>query len=154
MSTFITPEQRQRFPHEMRQILAGRDFQKIPDSEGKEVVYGKRVDRKGEPLTLRVYTTIDKRSGLPREKGSDAIRIALFGIDSDGNPKLIGADTRVHRTQNWKQNLAERLDGATEKLIGPKCSNGHRMALRSGPSGKFWGCTEYPRCEETRNYSG
>ena len=30
------------------------------------------------------------------------------------------------------------------------CSKGHHMVLREGTCGYFWGCGEYPQCQETR----
>lgn len=154
MAHFITETQQRSFRSDMRDILLSRGFQKLDLPHVNEEVYGKRVDRDGEPLTLRVFTTVEESSGMPRTNGSDAIRVALFGKDEDGDAKLVGADTRVHRTRNWESNLRDRLENATETLIGPKCSHGHRMVLRSGSNGKFWGCSEFPRCNDTKPYNG
>ena len=117
-----------------------------------EMVYGKRVYMQGSPrqLTLRIYTTIDPETGIAREKGSDAIRVALFWreilTDSSGNEsaapsKLIGGDTKCLRVESWASNLGGRLEHWPD-LIGPECPRCERpMVQRDGKHGAFWGCT-------------
>lgn len=155
MADFVTERQQRHFPAHIENLLSGRGFQEIGLDGTKERVFGKRVDGEGEPpLTLRVYTTVDKRTGNLRDKGSDAIRVALFTLGEDGEPKMIGAEKSVYRVQNWKANLKDRLEDAKETLIGLRCKDGHFMVLRDGSNGKFWGCSEYPRCSHTKNYDG
>ena len=160
MADFVTEAQQRRFPTEIEDLLEARGFREVDVDGTKERVFGKRVDSKNEPpMTLRVYTTVDTRTGNLREKGSDAIRVALFAMGASNQvlwqePKMVGAEKSVYRVQNWKENLRSRLDNAKKTLIGPRCSNGHLMTLRNGSNGKFWGCSEYPRCTDTKDYDG
>lgn len=138
---------------EMDEFLEQKGFHSL-DLEGvKEKVYGKRVDRNGTPLTLRVYSTI--KNGMARDKGSDAIRVELFKWDPKrGEAVHVGHGKRVHRIDTWRKNLGSRIKDV-ESLIGPSCPDcGDMMVLRSSRHGKFWGCSNYEKgCEGTRNYS-
>jgi hypothetical protein len=137
---------------EMRQFLSERGFRRI-DLEGtKEDVYGRRVDRDGMDLSLRVYTSV--KDGIARDCGKDAIRVCIFWRDPDNEIRLIGIKKRVNRISTWRKNLANRLDN-WEELIGPRCVMcGSPMVLRSSKHGKFWGCSTYPYCDHTENHNG
>lgn len=39
---------------------------------------------------------------------------------------------------------------ATRGDVCPRCGNA--LLVRSGPRGKFWGCSSYPRCRYTKNF--
>ena len=39
-----------------------------------------------------------------------------------------------------------------EETLCPKC--GKRMTPRTSKHGKFWGCTDYPKCDGKRNADG
>ena len=145
-------------PISKRQIetfFDGTDFQKL-DTDDKEIVYGKRVDDEiglGIPVTMRVYTSVDKRTGVSRKNGSDAIRVYLFYRDKNGTVKRLCGTRRVHRTQNWTKNLSTRIMKASKNVFSkhtcPKCDS--PMVLRTnGNSGNtFWGCSSYPVCSHT-----
>lgn len=137
---------------EMDKFLVLRGFCPLDVDGTKEKVYGKRVDRKGIPLSLRVYSSI--RNGTARDKGSDAIRVELFKWDGDrGEPVHVGHGKRVHRIDTWRRNLGGRINDV-ESMIGPACPNcGDMMALRDGSNGKFWGCSNYHKvCKGTRSH--
>jgi hypothetical protein len=153
-ATFVTEDQKRAFPREIEQLLENRGFMELDVDGTEERVFGKRVDNfldSPEPLTLRVYTSVDSRTGRLRDKGSDAIRVALFAKGRDGRAVMVGAQKRVNRVQNWKNNLRSRLDQASE-MVGPRCRDGHLMALRNGSNGKFWGCSRYPKCKNTKSH--
>ena len=42
------------------------------------------------------------------------------------------------------------MSGEAQKLNCPNC--GHKMVLRDGRRGKFWGCSNYPICHQTMDY--
>lgn len=136
---------------EMDRFLRDRGFSQIDVDGVSEKVYGKRVDKNGKPLSLRVYTSIDD-SGVARDKGNDAIRVELF--EWRGEPVHIGHSKRVNRISTWRKNLGQRL-ASWEKMIGPNCPKcGASMVLRNGKYGTFWGCSNYKitNCKQTKKY--
>ena len=50
--------------------------------------------------------------------------------------------------KNIQKNLNKRNDLA-QKLICPNC--GEKLILRTGKYGKFYGCSNYPKCRYTKN---
>ena len=114
----------------------------------KETVYGKLLARN---CCLRVYSGIVGDES--REKGKDAIRVALFGRDENGNVALLSGSKRVNRVGSWKCNLGNRindfLSSHYEIKECPKCSS--IMGLRTSKRTKkqFWGCSQYPKCDGT-----
>ena len=131
---------------EMEAFLIGLEFRSVEIPNCREQVYGKRIDQKGIPLTIRVYTGIV--SGKSRECGADAIRVAVFTRTPNG-PVMLSGSKRVHRVQGWKRNLQERIDGMLTSLRICKC--GKPMAVRTGKDGEFFGCTGYPVCRRTES---
>ena len=65
-------------------------------------------------LTVRMFSTIDKRDGAGRRSGGDAIRLIL--LRPDGKPMRGSKFTRVHRVKNWRKNLLARIDYIMERL--------------------------------------
>jgi hypothetical protein len=111
-----------------------------------ELVWGKRVDRGGQMLSLRVYTGIN-RSGTSRGCGTDAIRVQVFFRDADGTVVRVGSSRRVHRVRGWRKNLQDRIDN-WQGTLGPACPKcGAPMVLRKPPRGKAWrpffGCVRW-----------
>ncbi len=136
---------------EMDEFLEPKGFRPLNVEGTKEKVYGKRVDRRGTALSLRVYSSI--WNGTARDKGSDAIRVELFKWDSDRDePVHVGHGKRVHRIETWRKNLAKRINDV-ESMLGPACpSCGDMMVLRNGSNGEFWGCSNYKKgCKGTRS---
>ncbi len=126
-----------------------------------ELVYGKRVDRDGLTLSLRVYTGINP-NGESREKGTDAIRVTLFWRRPDGEIKMASGSKRVHRVEGWRKNLQARIDtiqpgrACTEVHVvdGKPVKCGAPMVERKSKRGKFLGCTNYPHCKGTAPVNG
>lgn len=112
----------------------------------KEIVFSKRVDVDGLPLSLRVYTGINP-DGNSRTVGEDAIRCVLFWRMPDGVIKKIATSKRVHRVEGWKTNLQDRIDNLKP---GPRCQCGAPMVSRKGKNGEFYGCASYPACKQTK----
>ena len=97
-------------------------------------------------MAIRVYSSIEKYSKTSRKKGADAIRVCLVYKD-----KIIGGSKRVNRTQNWMNNLRLRATELGHSVSELKCNCGEGyMVERKGKSGKFHGCSEYPKCKQTR----
>ena len=130
---------------EMDQFLRGHGFSPVKIEGTHEVVYGKRMDSVGgRPATMRVYTSITDGGGVCRAVGSDAIRVAMFYKDNDGDVHMFGSDKRVNRITTWKKNLQKRLDKWTEIGDAPTCPRcGAPTILRKGTYGDFYGCATW-----------
>lgn len=146
---------------EMEEFLKGLGFHGTPmndlkDQAGqplispnvRELVYGKRAEKDGVVFAIRVYTGIEPGAGS-RGVGKDAIRVEVFCKDSTGKTQRLGGSKRVHRTQNWRKNLRQRIDNWTE-VIGPPCAQcGSPTVERENKKTKetFFGCSRYPACK-------
>jgi len=139
---------------EMDDFLLGKGFKEVDLDGVREKVYGYRFSVDGNPFTLRVYSTIDERTGVSRDCGNDAIRVEIYKWDYDaGEPVHVGHSKKVLRIETWKKNLGKRLKNVKE-MFGPKCpSCASMMVRRSGSNGDFWGCSKYhvTDCSGTRN---
>lgn len=141
--TDITQEQ-------MEEFLSPLGFARVELDGTVELVYGKRIDRDGMPLTLRVYTGINP-SGESREVGTDAIRVVLMGRNASGQVVRLATSRRVHRVEGWRKNLTSRLATVSECEVGPKCECGSPMVLRTARTTRkeFYGCSNFPTCKRT-----
>lgn len=65
------------------------------------------------------------------------------------NNQYVGKDARIEHKQNvvaYKENLEQMK----KQKICPYCKS--NLILRDGKNGKFYGCTNYPKCKYTMNY--
>jgi hypothetical protein len=105
-------------------------------------------------FSIRVYSSIDKRTDKAREKGSDAIRVTVIDNESD---RPVMKEKRVNRIKTWPKNLQKRID----KVRNSKgdltfcCECGSLMVVRKRKKdgGKFWGCTSYPECKNGKDFN-
>jgi hypothetical protein len=141
---------------EMEDLLFNElDFPKqhnpLPNINAGELVYGKAFSLGKHALSLRVYSSL--RHGEARDKGSDAIKVALLIRRPDGEIRGIGKAKRVHRVKGWRLNLTKRINSMIESINDirqcPKC--GMPMAKRKGSNGEFYGCSDFPNCKGTQN---
>jgi hypothetical protein len=140
---------------EMNRFLNPQGFQKIELPNTDEIVFGKRIDRNGFQISLRVYTGIVP-SGNSRKSGDDAIRVNIF-MRLNGDIKKVASSKRVHRVEGWMKNLENRIEEVSGKLTYELCSRcGKIMVVREGKSKekgepyKFLGCTGYPICKSSK----
>jgi hypothetical protein len=134
--------------NEMEQFLTPQGFRLIALPGVRELVFGKRVDRPGRQLTLRIYTSIDP-DGVCRSVGTDAIRATLFEKGTDGQVHMVGGSRRVHRVQGWRHNLQTRIN-RWQSLLGPECPKCNAlMVFKKTPKGIFWACSRFPDCRST-----
>jgi len=107
-------------------------------------------------ITIRVYSTIVH--GASRSCGTDAIRVCIVAAITNkdaGILKGIQSFKRVHRTQNWRENLTARVteayDWANNNIrFCPDC--GSVLTVRLSNQGKqFFGCIQYPQCKHTES---
>jgi hypothetical protein len=57
-------------------------------------------------VILRVYTSIDRATGVARDKGNDAIRVCAVNTNTD---RGLVKSKRVLRVNNWRANLKHRV---------------------------------------------
>lgn len=149
---------------DMANFLSPMGFKTIQLAGTNEFVWGRRKDwqlftEDGTelvdtiPLTIRVYSSITIEGS--RKRGMDAIRVNLWAADSGGNVFMIGGDRRVHRVENWRQNLMERLQH-WEQMTKPLCPICSAPMVHRGkklPEGGFYGCIRFfgKGCRGTRS---
>jgi len=134
---------------EMAAYLEGQGFQRLALAGVLELVWGKIFRRGSVAVSMRVYSGINP-GGASRDCGKDAIRVALFWKDENGEIRKVGGAKRVHRVAGWRKNLQQRVDG-WEKILGPACPRCKApMVLREPKKGgkkfsPFYGCASWPR---------
>tara|TARA_R100000008_G_C3559081_1_gene155004 strand:+ start:526 stop:1041 length:516 start_codon:yes stop_codon:yes gene_type:complete len=103
--------------------------------------------------SIRIFSSVDRRTKKTREIGSDAIRVTLYDLKKD---RPVKAERRVNRTVNAFSNMKERARElwkyvADGEHICPKCESllVKRTAKRSKKD--FMGCSSYPACTHTQN---
>lgn len=109
---------------------------------------------------IRVFSSVDARTGVTRESGKDAIRVVLIDKKKD-RPWKAKSDKRIHRTKNALPTLKERCREQFRFVITdrPKCPKcGGLMVERSSRTGnrKFLSCARFApneswHCDGTLN---
>ena len=77
-----------------------------------EIVYLLTPDDEDPDSVIRVQTSIFHGQEQARGEGEDSIRVTI--INTKSNRPIAGKQQRVHRTQNWKDNLRQRIEDAIE----------------------------------------
>lgn len=139
---------------EMEEFIHGFiwDFHYDHKSPSREIVYRTNAAAPNrDSISLKVFTTIDERTGVSRGKGADAIRTVLWD-DKLGHP--VGGKTKTLRIETWRKNLKDKivkLIDESEDIINdcPEC--GDYLVVRDGKYGKFLGCRNYPDCYHTED---
>ena len=117
----------------------------IPGHPCKELVYECKL---AVGTRIRIYSTLTEEYGV-RGKGNDAIRVlCVAGVDD-----IFHNTKRVHRTQNWRKSILNRIDSIYEEMPQPKtcteCTDGILLP-KKGKFGEFLGCSNYPNCKCTQ----
>lgn len=96
---------------------------------------------------IRVYSTIGVSTS--RSNGSDSIKCLLY--DAKEN-KILSVEKRVHRTKSTLKNTRERCRELFIQVRDNKCTCGGLMIEKTSKTQhKFLGCTNYPKCTNTKN---
>lgn len=113
----------------------------------QELVY--QIDLDEPRLSIYLFSSINSRTGLAREKGGDAIRTVIWDKES-GRP--VGGKKRTNRIKTWRKNLKPKILELKEEW-GEHVTEcdvcGGWMVKREGEYGEFLGCTNYPECHNT-----
>lgn len=100
---------------------------------------------------IRIFSSVDVGTDVTRDKGKDAIRIALYNTATERC--VGGASKRVFRTKNALDSVVLRARAMFGEVINPEwhcpCC-GAFMVIRNGRNGDFKGCTRYPVCRGTK----
>lgn len=134
-------------------IVKEMGFHEVPLEGTFERVYERQIVVHGKeiPFKIRVYSTIDFNTDRSRDCAADAIRVGLVNTETG---RYMKKEHRTHRTMNALTNMRERARDiwkfAAHHLTEgcPKCDSS--MAVRKGRNGLFLGCTQYPKCNGTR----
>lgn len=126
----------------------GYEWEHEPEAPGVELVYDSQDMLPEETgKVLRVFSTIDPRSGKARSKGSDAIRLVVW----DKNIEMpIGGKEKTLRIATWEKNLHKKIEELMENSRDyvVRCDDCNVfMVVRDGPYGEFYGCRNFPQCE-------
>lgn len=134
--------------------ISGDEFQRYIEAEMKfhEVQLDGVFERTWEfdvndSFSIRVYSTIDKRGDVSRDIGKDAIRCLIIDRSTQ---RILKMDARVHRTKNALPNMRDRCRELYKHIRDNQCGCGGLLVTRSGKSGKFLGCSNYPTCKNTK----
>lgn len=125
------------------------DFEEVDYEWTRELVY--EAESKNGKFILRVYSSLDKRTGEARDKGSDAIRLVVLEKDTE-RPVL--KEKRTNRIQTWCKNLGKKIENIKnrkdEVRVCNKCNSVMVIRENNESGDRFWGCTGYPECKNTR----
>lgn len=133
---------------EMEAVLDPMGFRLMTLPKTKELVWGKREDRNGIQLSVRVFSSINP-DGLGRDVGRDAIRVEIATRLPDGTIKRVGGSKRVNRVKGWQQRVRDRVK-SWEGLLGPGCPRCGCPTVKRKPKTfrpPFWGCVNFPQCK-------
>lgn len=78
-----------------------------------EVVYYLTPDLEDPTNVIRVQTSV-YYGQMARGEGEDSIRVVLMNTKT--NRPIAGKEQRVHRVENWRDNLRKRIEDAIEKF--------------------------------------
>jgi len=127
-------------------LIEMQDFEKVDVNNCMEIVYERDTGKtlSGHPLRLRVYSSVDIRTEYSRPNGKDAIRVVLMWKD-----RFVCGTKRVHRIETWAKNLLNRIETIedTDTYICIDCEI--PMVVKKGKFGRFYGCTNFPRCKHS-----
>ena len=103
---FVTLSQK-----EFEDSLTG-DFEIVEDSKSKEIIYS--IGTSNENINIRVYSTVDIRTGQTRDKGKDAIRVVFW---DNLNNRPIGKGKKILRVEG-ATTISDRISSRVQEFIG------------------------------------
>lgn len=122
-------------------------YEQVDNSDGE---YEYDIPLPAENLTIRIFSTISKRSDSTRGKGSDSIKCVVW--DHELEAPVSGREyTKRIRTaddpQRWQVNLLKKiqdlmLNWRDRVRECPACGEGS-LVVRDGPYGEFLACNQW-----------
>lgn len=86
----------------------------IVSQRNGEILFILEPDIDQPQFIIKVQSSIMRGETVARESAEDSIRIVLLNKETDR--PITGKFQRVHRTQNWKDNLRSRIEDAVEEF--------------------------------------
>jgi len=108
-----------------------------------------------EAIGIKVYSSVDKRSGISRPNGEDSIKVVAARIEDlkPVRPKY----SYIQRVDSWKKNLTDKLIEVKKDIlkspICERCGSLKTIKTNSKDGSKFYGCPRYPICNPKQNDS-
>ncbi|MHA2248300.1 MAG: hypothetical protein ACXADY_25345 [Candidatus Hodarchaeales archaeon] len=99
----------------------------------------------GNELSIWIYSSIRRKSGVSRPAGKDAIRTIMLYQENHGVMK----ESKTLRTSNWEKNLEKKIRSLQKRATTYQCPWGHPLVKRKRKSGRglFTSCAVYPKCK-------
>lgn len=125
------------------------DFVLCHDEPSHEAVFeSNAVMEDYSGITLRIFSTIDDRDGISRDKGADAMRTVIWNRHIE---KPVGGRTKTLRIKTWKKNLRDKIESLIDESddyvrFCPDCEDRGVTGFlikKSGKYGEFYGCNNY-----------
>ena len=124
-----------------------RGMFKRTDREKAEIIYSWTSPA---DIDVKVFTSVDARTGLARPIGEDAIRIVVY--DKRAKRKIALWSVELKRTGNWQIRVREKAGAAiiraSYRPLCPICRQ-DSLIIYGRPEAQFWGCSDYPNCGGT-----
>jgi hypothetical protein len=139
----IAREPRQITYYQMHACLRG--LFKRTDREKAEIIYSWTSPA---DIDIKVFTSVDARTGLARPVGEDAIRIVVY--DKRAKRKIVSWSIELKRTTGWHTRLQEKTGAAILRAsYRPRCPvcRQDTIIIYGRPDAQFWGCSDYPACD-------
>lgn len=130
-------------------LMKACGFERNDQADCFEAIFERKVTLKSGkeyPCKVRIYSTVDIRTGETRDNGKDAIRLQLI---NDAGEYMVGAESRVYRTKNAFDNTLARARELFKVVVNNQCkvcANNNRfgvMVERSGKNGPFKSCSNF-----------
>lgn len=97
---------------EFEEALSPRPFRVVEDSKCREILYHLETER--SEVGIRLFSSVDNRTGVTRGVGEDAVRVVLWNNPDD---RPISKGKRIYRVTS-KESIRERINKAIELLVG------------------------------------
>lgn len=132
-------------------VQTGAEWEYAEEERAGEYIYYLTKPDFPDNTVVRVCSTVNTYNNESRGDGEDSIKTMLWHTEAER--PMVGR-TYTKRIETWRKNLQPKVldclsDWRSMMTFCPNCSV--PMVIRTGSSGQFLGCPNYPDCEETEN---
>lgn len=117
----------------------GYKWEIVADQYAKETIY--LINFNGD--FIKIFSSLE--NGVSRAVGADAIRVVSW--DPVSHLPVMSSESKVYRTDGWRENLVTRIEGVKAKMVGAeKCKTcgGILVERKNGKTGQtFMGCLNW-----------
>jgi len=135
---------------EFTTTMMEKGFGKFDYPRAREVVFSRELDSR---FSIIIFSSITPCNGVSRERGSDAIRVAMYDTE---NSCVIKLGKRVNRVGTPEDVISRTLERARDVYRHwksnrcPKCNSPMQPRTRRHDKKKFLGCINFPDCRGTK----